>query len=145
MKRSILTVLALLVSVPLIASAEQSAKFGDIEVHYNALVTTDLRPDVARSYNIDRSKSRGLITIAVLKKNNVDATVPMRANVKVNAVNLTAQAIDIPLREVKERQAIYYLGTFRLADHETLKFSVDVTPDGGTAQKFDFSKTFYND
>jgi hypothetical protein len=143
MKLFILQVLALLVALPLSASAEQSVKFGDIEVHYNALVTTALRPEVARSYGVDRSKSRGLVTLAVLKKNDVGATVPVQANLKVNAINLTAQAVEVPMREINERTAIYYIGTFRLSDQETLKFVVNVKPVGGEGRTFDFSKTFY--
>src|SRR5262245_32805628 len=114
MKAFIPHILALLVALPLNVLAEQSMKFGDIEVHYNALVTTELRPEVARSYNLDRSKSQGLVTIAVLKKNELGAAVPVKAALKVNTVNLTAQAVDVPMREINEQTAIYYIGTFRI-------------------------------
>jgi hypothetical protein len=144
-KSFVLNVLALLLAVPIGASAEQSMKFGDTEVHYNALVTTDLRPEVARSYGIDRSKSRGLITLAMLKKNDMGVGVPIKANFKVKVINLTAQAIDVPMREIKEQTAIYYIGTFRLSNQETLKFVVDASPDGEVTRTFDFSKTFYPD
>src|SRR5258706_11912041 len=98
MKVSIWRVLALLIALPLTAFAEQSVKFGDVEVHYNALVTADLRPEVARSYSVDRSKNRGLVTIAVLKKNDVGAAMPVKASIKVNTVNLNLQVGDVPMR-----------------------------------------------
>ena len=52
-----------------LAMAEQAQKFGNIEVHYNAMLSTDLSPDVAKNYKIDRSPTRGIVTVSVLKKN----------------------------------------------------------------------------
>jgi hypothetical protein len=54
-----------LCSVAAVAHAEISQKFGPLEIHYNALTTDELLPEVARAYKIERSKTRGLVTMSV--------------------------------------------------------------------------------
>ena len=40
------------------AAAENSVRSGDLVVHYNAVPTTSLTPEVARQYAITRSANR---------------------------------------------------------------------------------------
>lgn len=142
MKRTAaLLVLSLLSPV---AAAEQAQKFSDIEVHYNAMPTDELLPEVAKTYRIDRSRNRGLLTISVLKKNNLGIAQPVRATVTANAVNLNATLAKIEMREIREGPAIYYLGEFRVTPPDTLKFNVSVTPEGASAgYKVEFQREFY--
>ncbi len=49
------------------AMAQQSQDFGDYVVHYNALNTNFIPPQVAKSYAIKRSSSRALLNITILK------------------------------------------------------------------------------
>ena len=124
-------------------AAEQVAKFGDIEIHYNAMLTSELNADVAKSYKIDRSSNRGLLTVAALKKNKLGVAEPVAAKISASAVNLNSQLSNIDMREIKEGQAIYYLGDFRLSAPETLKFNLNVTPQGGKTRTVDFQQAFY--
>ena len=48
--------------------AQQSQDFGDYVVHYNALNTNLIPPQVAQGYGIKRSSSRALLNVTVLKK-----------------------------------------------------------------------------
>lgn len=126
------------------ARAELSKQLGNLEVHYNAIVTADLAPEVARAYGIDRSRSRGLVTVAVLRKNHLGVGQPVSAEIKVTAVNLTAQLLTVPMREIREGAAIYYIGEFRLGPQEDLRFTVGVKAEGETgAGSFEFRKRFY--
>ena len=70
MKRLLATLLLSLIAA--VSHAEISQEFGAIKVHYNAQTTDQLLPDVARAYKIERSKTRGMITMSVLKKNSVE-------------------------------------------------------------------------
>lgn len=115
-----------------VASAEQSRKFGNIEVHYNAISTTDLTPEVARGYNIERSKNRGLLTVSVLRKNQLGVAEPVTAEVKAWSVNVYQQARNIDIREIREGSAIYYIGEFRVATPDTLRFKIGAKPIGAT-------------
>lgn len=129
--------------MPVAAHAEQAEKFGNVEVHYNAMLTSDLLPDVARSYKIDRSNTRGLVTISVLRKNAMGVGVPIAARLSVYAVNLNSQLSTIDMREIKEGSAIYYLGEFRVVPPDTLKFNVTVNAPGEPQREVAFSQQFY--
>ena len=54
--------------LPHSAAAENSMDFGEYVVHYNALATDFLPPQVARKYRITRSRNRGMVNITVLKR-----------------------------------------------------------------------------
>jgi hypothetical protein len=129
--------------LPFGAAAELSKKFGDYEIHYNALATEDLAPDVARAYGLSRSRNVGMLTVAVLKRDASGALQPVAAEVKATAVTLTARLTPLELKEVREGGAIYYIGQYRLSRPETLRFSLQIQPQG-EPRRFDlqFQRTF---
>lgn len=132
-----------LCSVAAVAHAEISQKFGPLEIHYNALRTDELLPEVARQYKIERSKTRGLLTISVLKQNKVGAASPVPAKISVYATNLNQQLANIEMREVREGNAIYYLGEFRVAPPDTLKFTAAVEVVGEPRREMVFTQQFF--
>ncbi|HMB57007.1 MAG TPA: DUF4426 domain-containing protein [Arenimonas sp.] len=115
-------------ALPMLAAA-QSVTAGDITVHYSAIPTTTLTPDVARQYGITRSASRALINIAV-RKGKLGSDVAVPSKVSATVTNLNGQRQSLVLREVKEGDAVYYLGETRIDGHETLSFEIEVTPTG---------------
>lgn len=145
MKRFILAglLLGLLPAAP--AMAEQAQKFGAYAVHYNAMATDQLAPEVAKVYKIDRSSTRGLVTISVLKSNPLGGMgQPVKATLDVTAVNMTQQLYQIKMREIVEGSAVYYIGEFRVAPPDTLKFTVKAKPAGEKQEnKLEFSQQFF--
>ena len=136
--------LCLALLLPLFAMADNSKDFGEYVLHFNALTTDMLPPQVAREYRITRSRNRGMINITVLKKVPESLGQPVHARVEVDARNLVGQTRDIELREVREGDAIYYIGEFRVTNEETLRFTVRAQPLG--RQEFleaRFSQDFY--
>lgn len=133
MTRYISAVLGLLLlTVGINTGAEQLKTFGDYTVHYNTFTTDMLTAEVARGYNINRSKSLALLNISVLKK-VLDASVkPVRAKVVASATNLSAQLKNLEIREISDQGAIYYIAEIPISDRETLNFNVLVTPEGET-------------
>ncbi len=125
------------------AHAEIAQKFGPLEIHYNALPTDELLPDVARAYRIERSKTRGLVTLSALKRNSVGALLPVAAKISIYAVNLNGQLANIDVREIKEGTAIYYLGEFRMAPPDTLKFTATVEVAGEPRREIRFEQKFF--
>ncbi len=115
---------------PLGVQAENSKDFGDYVVHYNALATDMLPPAVARDYHITRSQNRGMLNITILKKVLGSPGQPVHARVEASAMNLAGQDRTISMREIREGNAIYYIGEFGVANEETLKFKVRVRPQG---------------
>jgi len=132
-----------LCSVAAVAHAEISQKFGPLEIHYNALTTDELLPEVARAYKIERSKTRGLLTISVLKQNKMGAASPVPAKISVYVTNLSDQLANVEMREVREGTAIYYLGEFRVAPPDTLKFTATVEVAGEPKREMVFNQQFF--
>lgn len=128
------------------ALAENSQDFGDYVVHYNALTTDFLSPEVARHYDITRSKNRAMLNITVLKKDLGLAAQPVRAAVSARAVNLNQQVKPLSMREVDDGNAIYYIAEFSVDHGETLDFDVQVEPaDSGRQMNVRFRQQFFVD
>lgn len=100
-------------------------------IHVNALTTDQLPPEVARGYNISRSKSRAMINVSVREK-QTDGELPITASVTVLARNLSNQLKNIKFREIKEEGplAIYYIAELPVSNEEIIVFDLDVTPAG---------------
>jgi len=120
-----------------------SANIGDFVVHFSAQSTDQLPPDVARTYNIVRSKNRAMLTVSVLRAANNAA---VTAVVTVKTVNLTGQLKNVTIRQENEGEAIYYIGEVTIANRETLIFDISVTPDGvEKASDVRFKRQFFTD
>lgn len=122
-------------TVPTAQPSEETFKdFGNYEVHYNALRTDGLTPEVARFYGIQRSTNRVMLNVTVLHKEADRAPrKPIAAEVKVDAYNLNGQLKDLELRRVSEGDAIYYIGEVSIGGAEILVFDIAVTPAGTQA------------
>jgi hypothetical protein len=118
-------------AMPAQALDETFKDFGNYEVHFNALRTDELTPDVARAYGIQRSSNRVMLNVTVLRKEAEHAPrKPVEADVAVDAYNLNGQLKDIQMRRVSEGEAIYSIGEVSIAGTEILVFDINVTPQG---------------
>ncbi len=119
--------------LPLSAAAGQSVTHGKYVIHYNALSSTFLTPDTAREYGIRRSHNRAMLNISVQEKTGSGAgTKAVPAKVTATATNLSGQLKRISMREIRDGQAIYYIGEVGVDNQEILDFDVNVTPPGRT-------------
>jgi hypothetical protein len=130
--KTLLKALALLaVMLSATATAQQAQKFENYTVHYNALNSSLISPDVAKVYGIRRSDSRALINISVLKNTENQLPTAVKAKVTASGRNLTGQTRKIEMREVNEGDdAIYYIGELSVSNMETFDFTMLVTPEG---------------
>jgi hypothetical protein len=134
--------------VAVLPGTESSKNFGDYVVHFNALATDQLTPGIAQQYGIVRSQNRAMLNVSILRQDG-DASGSARAvtgSVSASAVNLNGQLKSVPLREIREEDAVYYIGEIAITNAETLIFTVDVTPIN-EASRFTvrFMKQFYVD
>ncbi len=113
---------------PALRSTENSRDFGDYVVHFNAISTNQLTPDIARQYGIVRSNNRAMLNVSIIRKEPGTTGVPVSGSVSTSAVNLTGQHKNMTMREIREEEAVYYIGELPVANEETLVFSIDVTP-----------------
>jgi len=118
-------------SFSLASEAQQAQDFGDYVVHYNALNTNLIPPQVAQGYGIQRSSSRALLNVTVLKKVMGSPGTPVSAAITATGTNLTGQIRDIKIRKVEDSEgAIYYLGELPVHNLETYRFDIQVRIEG---------------
>jgi hypothetical protein len=118
-------------------------EIGSHVVHFSAQSTDQLPPEIARAYNIVRSKNRAMLNVSVLESGT---NTPVTADVTVKTVNLTGQMKNVTMRMIEEQDAIYYIGETPVANQETLIFDISVTPDGeAEASNVRFKRQFYTD
>ena len=127
-----ITLLAGLLAIvfPFSLLAENSTSIPGYTIHHNAFTTDMLSPAVASAYRFQRSKNRGMLNVSVIKDIPDTLGESVAADVKAHASNLTGQTREIPMREIQDADAIYYVGDFRVANQETLDFVLTVTPKG---------------
>lgn len=124
-------ILASLLMLPTMADAERYQRFGDYEMHYNAVATGSLDPEIARRHEIKRSRTRALLTVALRR-----AEKPVGASMRATATNLAGQERDVGMREVRDGEAIYYIGTFAASEGERLDVDIEASPLDSSAGPF---------
>lgn len=131
-------------AIPTEPDTSSSRDFGSYVLHFNAIRTDTLTPEIAKSYNIVRSANRALLNISIVKKADGSPGVPVPGSVTAQAVNLNGQFKDLALREIREGDAIYYIGDVAVANDETLVFTVDATPVNETSRfSIRFQRQFF--
>lgn len=129
----------ILLAITTTVKAEQKVSLGNWDVHYIALNTTFLTPEIAKNNGIVRSKYNGLINISVLDKQNQQA---QNVSMTGEARNLLGVSKKLSFKQVKEGAAIYYLAVLPFSDQEQYRINVDIN-DGKTQQTLKFEHKFY--
>ena len=120
--------------------------FGDYEVHFNALRTDGLAPEVARAYGIERSANRVLLNVSLLRRDAGGRTTPVDGTVTATARNLNGQLKNLAMRRITEGTSVYFIGEVGISGTEILVFDIDVTPgDGSGIRSVQFKREFFAD
>ncbi|WP_107330250.1 DUF4426 domain-containing protein [Metapseudomonas otitidis] len=138
MRRLIFCLFALCLSLPAVAERKQT--FGELDVHYSAFNSGFLQPDIAAAAGLVRSKTQGVVNIAVLK-----AGKPSTAQVSGQVKDLLGKVTSLAFRQVSEGGAIYYLAQFPFTQREMLNFSLTVQQGDGAPHTFTFDQEFFPD
>jgi len=128
------------------AMAEQKKVYGDFEVHYIGLTSSELDKEVAKSYGIPRSRALGYLSISVLKTGISELPVAWNAKMTGEVSNLIGQTRELTFTRIQETNALYFYSTFDFYDSDMYRFHLKVTPEG-TKKTLDvkFSQRFYQD
>lgn len=129
------------------AGAQQAQQFGDYTIHYNALNSSLIPPQVAKAYGIRRSDSRALINVSVLKNMDGQQPLAIKSVVTASGRNLTGQTRVVEMREIAEGgDAVYYIGELSVSNMEIFDFTILVTPDGESKPfNLKFRQQFYTE
>ena len=114
------------------AHAERSHELGNFIVHYNAMPTDALDISVARTYAIHRARNVGILNVAVARKQPGGKTSPVTAMVSAHVTDHRGHISEVHMREIRDGEAIYYVGEFEIRSHRPLRFRLDVSPENAT-------------
>lgn len=118
----------------------------EYEVHYIAFNSTFLQPEVAKQYDLTRSKALGVVNVSVLKVKDDGSREAVGAIVNMNAKNDIQQVQHLSMQQVIEGKAIYYIAQLQYREGEILTFDISVFPQGVSDPfMLRFSHNFYND
>ncbi|MEM7206315.1 MAG: DUF4426 domain-containing protein [Pseudomonadota bacterium] len=102
-------VLSALLSTPALANSTRD--FGDHVVHCKALSSTALDATVAERLQITPDESLGLINVAIMRKTDSDAMgESVSGRVTAHWSDLSGMMGAIPMREVRDKNMIFYVG-----------------------------------
>lgn len=139
-----LALLLLTLSLALPAAAERLQRFGDLEVHYNVFNSSFLQPDIAAASGLTRSKTQGVVNVAVMRAGKAVPAASVSGSVK----NLLGQSKPLNFQRVSEgegdSQAVYHLAQFTMTDREVLTFDLKVQ-EGGNTHTLTFNQEVFPD
>lgn len=145
MKPCILKLLILTLLIVSPASFSASESFGEYTVHYQAVNSTFVNADIAEQYGIVRSDRRAFLNISVMKSASDGTMAAVPAIVSGGKRNLLGQVGEINFREIREENAIYYIGEFEFSNAEIVRFAIEVQPEmAGEPREIRWETRMYN-
>lgn len=134
---------ALLLLVAGMHAQANEVEFDRYVVHYTVLNTHFLSPEVARAYDLRRSRSRALVNVVIMKRDG-DAFESVSGKVTGQAVNLYRQVRPLRFREVRDGTAFYHLAEVPIRPGEVVDFKLQVTAEGDDeVMPVSFRQVFY--
>ncbi len=145
----VLTVLCFYSSQVILAinySAKNEIHFDNYIIYYNTFPSISLEPRIASAVGIKRSSSRNVLTIVVKRRlPGRHSEQSVKANISGRVYTLMGHVREITLQEVKDGDAIYYVGDFTALDRENFTFKLSVQPEGVNYSKdFEFKRGLYS-
>lgn len=110
---------------PLAPLSAEMVQWRGYDIHYTTFNSLLIPQEVAKAHNIVRSKLRIVTNISVLHDGE-----PSKAKVTGVNTNLLSQLFTMSFDEVTEKTAVYYLSNQLIDERDTLRFTLQITPDG---------------
>ena len=132
-----------LILLPLAAAAGETTA-GAYTIRYNALTANFLPQSTTDKLGIESSLHQGVVNVTVLKGSGAAAT-SVPAEVAGKASTLTGARVPIRFQRVSDRGGESWIGSFKVPGNDTLRFDLEVTPQGGSATQVQFTHDFVVD
>ena len=98
------------------ATAQQSTRYDQFELHHSIVYTTFLSPEVAAEYGITRGPDKAILTLSVRDADSGEiAGRPMK--IEGRTWDLITGG-DMKVKEIREGRATYYIVPFEFLDRE---------------------------
>ena len=108
-----------------LAQNDTSQVFGEYTVHYIAVNSSFISPEIAETYGIVRAPRNAFLNISVIKNTGGTGT-PVSAQISGVKANLLGQNTTLDFMEIREGDAIYYIGQLEFSNAENLRFNLQV-------------------
>lgn len=139
-----IVLMALMVWASQALATDEVFKRGPFEVRVTPFPSTFLSPEMAQQYGLARSETQAILNLSVYdtRLERAVKTVPARLNGQ--QANLLGQAFELEFQTIDEGEAIYYIAPFRISDQDTVRFTIEVLPEGERVPvDVKFSQKFY--
>lgn len=124
--------------------AEQFQDQGEYRIHYNALNSTELTPEIARRFGVTRSRQEALLVLSPQRRDEQGRYRPVAAQGEGRARTLLGHVTPLKLRPVREGEAHYLVAPFEVLDGEFVRLELSVLPAGADRPiALSFQQQFY--
>jgi hypothetical protein len=120
-------------------TAEQKQQLGNWDVHYMLMPTTLLDADVAKNYQLSRSRNYQLLNISVLNSKDQQA---QQVDLTGSATNLAGQRQQLTFKPIKEGAALYYLAGVEARSEQKMTIELTIRQ-GNESQVLKFTQDVY--
>jgi hypothetical protein len=146
-KHTLTTVFALGLSwIATISHAEQVVRADDVIVHYSAVRTTMLTPEIATRFGVTRSRNQALLVLNAQRDTGEGLPTPIPATATGHVTSLLGHRQVLKLMPKREGDVHYVLARFETLNGEFLTLDLQVTPEGqNKAIPVRWQQQFYND
>ncbi|RDB42629.1 DUF4426 domain-containing protein [Halomonas sp. DQ26W] len=126
------TLLLFCLTLPL--QAQQFERVGDYQIHYSAVSTSFLSPEVASTHGVQRSPAMALVNISVLEQRGDGTTRTVNAPVSgtVGTVGDTSPA-SLSFRSLRTGDSVSQIAVFRIIEGEPMHFDLEIRHDRNEA------------
>ncbi len=126
--------------------AQQLVRDGSTVVHYSAMSTQDLSPEMARQYGIRQGSRRAMLLLNLQHETAPGKSTPLRGTATGTARNLMGDVQTLTLRPAGADSSQDLIAEFEFSHLEFLIFDIDVRPEGSTRPlKVHFQQQFFSD
>ncbi|MFW5824462.1 MAG: DUF4426 domain-containing protein [Marinobacter sp.] len=125
---------------------EKHKDFGEYEVHYNVFPSTFLTPEVAEANNLNRSRSIGVVNIAIMTRDEDGSLKTVSGQVEGEVLNEVRQSKFLGFRRIKEGDDVYFIAQYQYSPAELMIFRITARPTGHDRDlDLRFSQALFND
>lgn len=107
--------------------AEQYVDQGEFRVHYAAINSSDLTPEVARQFGVQRTRNEILLVLNAQQR-QVGGYMSVAATAEGHATTLLGHRQTLKLQPVQEAGVHYVIGSFTTLDGEFMTVEAKVRP-----------------
>ncbi len=119
-----------------------TVRSGDLEMLCEAVASKELPAGSDQAFNVIPDPARAVLMVTIVRHLGGGRVETQPAQVYAGAIDSHNSLYNIPMREITKDGAVFYLGEFRIAPPDTLRFLVNANAAYGKPLKAEFRRSF---